>query len=154
VAVVGLAWSAVGAISAWPHGIAYANELAGGPEHIHELLSDSNCDWGQGLPDLADWQRGHADAPLAVWYFGTDPLLATMPVEPVELHRMPAEEALARVAGRYLAVGTTVLGGPAGRTEFADRLRGMRPCGRTATFLVFDFTAAVSRSGPCPRCSR
>ena len=30
-------------------------------------VSDGNYDWGQGLPELAAWQRAHHDAPLAVW---------------------------------------------------------------------------------------
>jgi hypothetical protein len=154
----GLAWTAVEALAVWPHGLCYANELAGGPDRIHELLSDSNCDWGQGLPDLAAWQRDHADAPLAVWYFGTDPLLATLPVEPVELQRLPPEQALRAVSGRYLAVGKSMLHGPTGQIELATRLRSLQPCGRTATFLIYDLTTVRSTAnlavGIAPRCAR
>jgi hypothetical protein len=34
------------------------------------LLSDSNLDWGQDLPLLADWQRRHLDRPVFLSYFG------------------------------------------------------------------------------------
>jgi len=43
------------AISTWrsyPAYLAYANELWGGPPRVHELLSDSNSDWGQQLKDV------------------------------------------------------------------------------------------------------
>src|SRR6185503_9776536 len=38
------------------------------------LLSDSNLDWGQDLPLLADWQQKHSGTRLYLSYFGsTDP---------------------------------------------------------------------------------
>jgi hypothetical protein len=36
-------------VRAFPNYIPYANELWGGPAKSHELLTDSNVDWGQGL---------------------------------------------------------------------------------------------------------
>ena len=36
----------------------------------HDLLGDSNLDWGQGLLALADWQRRHPADPLYLSYFG------------------------------------------------------------------------------------
>ena len=40
---------AVSSVWAFPNYIPYANELWGGPAKSHELLTDSNVDWGQGL---------------------------------------------------------------------------------------------------------
>jgi hypothetical protein len=140
--LVGLAWASAEALAVWPQGLAYANELAGGPGRVHEHLGDSNCDWGQGLPDLAAWQRDHADAPLAVWYFGSDPLLTTLPVEPVELHLLPTCQARPRIADRYLAVGKSMLSGPTGQIPLAAELRRLSPCARTTTFLIYDLRAA------------
>jgi hypothetical protein len=53
----------------FPNYIAFFNlpAQAYGPER---LLGDSNLDWGQDLTQLADWQRQHADVPLALAYFG------------------------------------------------------------------------------------
>jgi 4-amino-4-deoxy-L-arabinose transferase-like glycosyltransferase len=44
---------------AYPAYIAYANELWGGPPHVHELLSDSNSDWGQQLHDVRRYLDQH-----------------------------------------------------------------------------------------------
>lgn len=45
------------ASSAWafPLYLPYANEAWGGSAHLPQLLSDSNVDWGQQLPQVATW---------------------------------------------------------------------------------------------------
>jgi tetratricopeptide (TPR) repeat protein len=55
---------------AYPAYLAYANELWGGPSHVHELLSDSNSDWGQQLKAVKRYldQRGIKDCWFV--YFG------------------------------------------------------------------------------------
>ena len=55
---------------AWPDYIAYFNFVVGGERGGIKLLSDSNLDWGQDLPTLAQWQKQHPDTPLALAYFG------------------------------------------------------------------------------------
>jgi len=40
---------AASSVRAFPNYIPYANEVWGGPTHTHEILADSNVDWGQGL---------------------------------------------------------------------------------------------------------
>jgi hypothetical protein len=40
---------AASSLRAFPNYIPYANELWGGPAKTHEILADSNVDWGQGL---------------------------------------------------------------------------------------------------------
>lgn len=40
---------AASSLRAFPNYIAYSNELWGGPAKTHEILADSNVDWGQGL---------------------------------------------------------------------------------------------------------
>jgi hypothetical protein len=57
-------------LPAWPHYIAFFNVIAGGSRGGLELLTDSNLDWGQDLPLLAEWQRHHPDRPLYLSYFG------------------------------------------------------------------------------------
>lgn len=60
------------AIRIHPYQLAYFNSFVGGPVAGPRLLDDSNIDWGQDLPGLADWQAAHSGQPLALDYFGTD----------------------------------------------------------------------------------
>ena len=39
----------------------------------YRLVSGSDYDWGQGIPELARWQRQHHTS-LTLLYYGTDPL--------------------------------------------------------------------------------
>jgi Dolichyl-phosphate-mannose-protein mannosyltransferase len=47
-----LIFQAISTSHSYPAYLAYANELWGGPPRVHELLSDSNSDWGQQLKDV------------------------------------------------------------------------------------------------------
>jgi hypothetical protein len=143
VAALAVAWVGAESARAWPHGLCYVNDLWGGTEAGYRLVSDSNYDWGQGLPELAEWQREHG-GPLDVWYFGADPDLGRMPFRPVAPQDVPQ-----RVRGR-LAVGLTLLYGHQDN-EAAERavdlLRGREPIGRTSTFLIFDLSTDVADAG-------
>jgi hypothetical protein len=138
-------WGAWSALAVWPHGLCYVNELWGGTREGYRLVSDANYDWGQGLPELAQWQRqGGVDGPLDVWYFGTDAALRHLPLREVQLHNlglMRPEDVLAQVRGRYLAVSTTLLYGNCMTPSQAQAmvfLFQLRPVDRTQTFLIFD----------------
>ena len=146
---VGVLMAAMAAVSIWiwPHGIGFTNQLWGGTEGGYHHLSDSNYDWGQGLPELKEWNRTHnGDATLAIAYFGTDPAILFAPFKPISLYHAletGSPEELRRVAGtRYLAVSTSVLYGNEserlGHMTALHRLRSTRPVGRTQTFLIFD----------------
>jgi hypothetical protein len=141
----GVLWTASAALIVWPHGLSYVNELWGGTSRGYLHVSESNYDWGQGLKELARWQRVHGAGPLKVWYFGTDPALRTMPFTVVPLHVLPvrrAEDVLARVRGGYLAVSTTLLYGSKlteAQWQAAAYLRTRQPIARTMTFLIYDF---------------
>jgi hypothetical protein len=143
---VGLLWMAEAAVAVWPHGLCYTNELWGGTANGYRRLSDSNYDWGQGLPELAAWQRRCGVAALDVWYFGTDPALARLPLRAVDLQRVTGTTPAAvreELRGRRLAVSTTRLYGSASRCPAAVCLRSCRPVARTTTFLIYDFTREV-----------
>ncbi len=148
--VVGIVWTGVAAATHWPHGLCYVNEFWGGSDRGYLLLSDSNYDWGQGLKELADWQKDHDAAALDVWYFGSDPLLKQLPMRDLPLHVLPiagADDVLTRVRGHYLAVGTTLLYGRATTTQAHECsgafLRQCKPVARTTTFLIYDFSAVT-----------
>jgi hypothetical protein len=143
----GLLWAGAAAIRVWPQGLCYVNELWGGPRDGYRWVSEANYDWGQGLPELARWQRRHGVGQMSIWYFGTDPLFERLPLRPLSLHDLPLkgpEDVLARVRGQYLAVSTTLLYGPGfnldGYRAANQFLRSRRPVGRTSTFFIYDFT--------------
>lgn len=55
----------------FPHFLSYFNVVAGGPRNGSRWLLDSNLDWGQDLPALADaWNRA-SRPPLLLSYFGS-----------------------------------------------------------------------------------
>jgi hypothetical protein len=72
-----LSWIVGSVLLVYPHVMSYFNEAAGGPEHGHNHLVDSNIDWGQDLLYLRDWLREHPEVRplrLAVFHF-LDPRL-------------------------------------------------------------------------------
>jgi hypothetical protein len=70
-AIVLALWLAVGTGSVHPDEIAYANEAAGGPDELWRRLTDSNVDWGQDLPALADVIAGYPLRRLYLGHFGS-----------------------------------------------------------------------------------
>ena len=55
----------------FPHYLSYINQIVGGPDRGPHLLDDSNLDWGQDLPSLAQWQQQHPELDeLKLMYFG------------------------------------------------------------------------------------
>lgn len=62
---------AVETFCAYPDFIPFFNVAAGGARGGLGLLSDSNVDWGQDLPDLAAWQRQNPNYQLYLSYFGS-----------------------------------------------------------------------------------
>jgi 4-amino-4-deoxy-L-arabinose transferase-like glycosyltransferase len=64
-------WQALSTAWAYPHYLAYFNELAGGPSNGWRLLGDSNLDWGQGLKGLRTWMSRNHVPRLKLAYFGT-----------------------------------------------------------------------------------
>ncbi len=140
----GVVWTAVAACLVWPHGLCYVNELWGGTAHGYEVVSDSNYDWGQGMPELLAWQRQHG-GDIDVWYFGSGYVRQDPPLRSVPLHALKVdrpEDVLNHLHGRYLAVGTTMLYGQAtseaAHYQAAAFLRECKPVDRTMTFLIYD----------------
>lgn len=64
------ALTAIETLQSHPDYIAFFNAPVGGPENALNLLGDSNLDWGQDLPALAEWQQKHPDTTLYLSYFG------------------------------------------------------------------------------------
>lgn len=143
-----LTWLVADDARAWPDPLRYVNAFWSGPDQGYRVVSDSNYDWGQGLPELADWQQSHG-SPTAVWYFGTDPRFP-------DLQRYdPRRGALTALEARpnYLAVSTSLLyggyltaAGPA--RDVMLKLRELTPVARTRTFLIFDMDVLYAAGVP------
>ncbi len=58
-------------LAARPYFIPFFNAPAGGARGGLRLLSDSNLDWGQGLPALRRWMAGHHVERVNLCYFGS-----------------------------------------------------------------------------------
>ncbi len=55
----------------YPNYVSYFNFVAGGSENGYKVLADSNVDWGQDLPGLADFLRERGiTTPIYLSYFG------------------------------------------------------------------------------------
>ncbi|OWK43544.1 hypothetical protein FRUB_03143 [Fimbriiglobus ruber] len=141
-----LALNVAVAATAWPDGLLYTNELYGGTVRGREIYSDSNYDWGQGLPDLKVWYQEHRGQPLFVWFYGTDPQILMPPFKLFEIHREPnvTPALVAEAVGNgYLAVGVTLLDGcPDRRPELlavVEWLKTQKEVGRTGTFVIYQF---------------
>ncbi len=114
------------------HYLSYFNELAGGPRNGHNILLDSNIDWGQDLGRLGEWLRERQiEDPVNLCYFGTaDPRYHGIPhINLPGGYAFEPEAAFseARIPG-YLAISATHLHGvyfspPTRRAwqEFLDR---------------------------------
>jgi hypothetical protein len=138
----GILWSAWATASVWPSGLCYTNELWGGTSNGYRLLSDSNYDWGQGLPELARWQRQHRLASMDVWYYGTDPALYRLPLRELCWNALAADPDRLRelVQGRFFAASTSLVYGSNRDDPAARFLRTCTPVARTSTFLIYNFT--------------
>jgi len=140
---------AVECATVWPDGVRFTNQLWGSTDRGHERLADSNYDWGQGLPELAEWQREHADRPLFVWYYGGDPAVLKSPFVHLPVHLMPQPgvgEVKQQVGNGYFAVSLTLLSAcPDRRPEVVaviDWLKGRTPVAHTGTFFIYDLREA------------
>jgi hypothetical protein len=65
-----IGWLAIEVFAAHPNYIPYFNQLIP-PEQKRFHLVDSNLDWGQDLPVLANWQKDNKVKEIRLGYFGT-----------------------------------------------------------------------------------
>ncbi len=71
-AVLLSSWYAISAVIIWPNYLSYFNEFIGGPDNGWKYLRDSNIDWGQDLPQLAEYMRKNNLSEITLEYFGQD----------------------------------------------------------------------------------
>jgi hypothetical protein len=66
-----IVWHVIGAVRIFPHHLSYFNELAGPSSNWHNLLVDSNLDWGQDLIALRQLMDSRGIEHVRLAYFGT-----------------------------------------------------------------------------------
>lgn len=147
IVALGIGGNVVADVRVWPEALCFTNAAWGGTQIGYRWLSDSNYDWGQGLPELRDWSEAHQVETVDVWYFGTDPRVHLPPLRELPLHsaewlggRAPAEI----VRGKCIAVSTTLLFGAYADPSESGRaalqiFRRQQPVSRTTTFWIYDF---------------
>jgi 4-amino-4-deoxy-L-arabinose transferase-like glycosyltransferase len=70
VVVLLLVFQATSVMHAFPAYVSYANEAAGGPAAVHNLLSDSSSDWGQQMKAVRRYTDAHGIKDCWFAYFG------------------------------------------------------------------------------------
>jgi hypothetical protein len=70
VVILLLVFQAASVLHSFPAYISYANEAAGGPAGVHELLSDSSADWGQQMKAVKLYTDAHQIKSCWFAYFG------------------------------------------------------------------------------------
>jgi len=68
---MGMTWYILTAVLIWPDYLSYFNEAVGGPRGGYRYLRDSNIDWGQDLPALAEYMEKNDIDKVKLMYFGT-----------------------------------------------------------------------------------
>jgi 4-amino-4-deoxy-L-arabinose transferase-like glycosyltransferase len=92
-AVILLAGLATETCCAYPDFIPFFNIACGGTRNGWRLLGDSNVDWGQELPALAQWINDHPGYQLQLIYFGTaDPRYYGIHYVPIEGGYAPPDQ--------------------------------------------------------------
>ena len=99
-------------VSIAPDYLAYFNGLSGGAGTGYRKLVDSNLDWGQDLPRLADWLAARGTNRVALAYYGTAPA-AAYGIDAVALRRaaQPAQPRFAAISATLLQ-GVSLCGDP------------------------------------------
>ncbi|MFQ3593284.1 MAG: hypothetical protein SNJ82_08870 [Gemmataceae bacterium] len=136
-------WAVLVALSAWPNGLSFVNEFYARSQPAYRWVSESNFDWGHGVPLLKKWATAHAGEKLPVWYYGADPALGSEPFELVRLHEGDIDANLQRLRGRYLAVSATLVYGPPLSplvVETRKRLHSREPIVCIGTFLIYEMS--------------
>jgi hypothetical protein len=126
---------AASSLRAFPNYLSYSNELWGGPSETYRVLTDSNVDWGQGLPAVRRYIETHAATPCWLAYFGSaDPSYYHLPctlltVFSAGIWERPLDEIPPVIQGTVLVSATEMSGQIWGPRELNpyEKFRTARP---------------------------
>jgi hypothetical protein len=133
-------------VQAGPDRLVYQNALWSSQVQARHHLTDSNYDWGQGLPQLREWWQHHDQPDLYVWYYGGDTAALQPPFRFLALQHEKEPNALtlvARTRTGVLAVSESFFTAcPDRRPEtlaVLDWLQQQQPIATTSTFRIYQF---------------
>lgn len=148
VVAASVAWTVTSSLVAFPESLAYFNALGGGVSRGHELMVESNSDWGQDLFELQRWLDDHPQvSELHLAYFGAvDPRLLGIEFElPPRARETPTADGSQPVlAPGWYAVSTSHLHG-VGRFAFDGE--GTYRSVPDSGFTYFEQLEPVDRAG-------
>jgi len=153
VVAVALGWTIVQAALIYPNYLPYMNPLAAGKPHW-QLLGDSNLEWGDNIPALADYLRAHGETAVTA---ATSAGWETLQLQGITYYPLLVSPSENEVTTRYVAVGASFLSGsnvPRGlRERFLASYRNEVPeasFGGTI-FLYHTHPAAPALTAPLPK---
>lgn len=133
---------AIGTLLVAPHHLAYFNEFIGGANNGPRYLGDSNIDWGQDLPLLADYYREFEGDALRYSYFGaSDPAYYGIKEAPiVDFEGNINDFARANPSpGQYAISVNHLQSGITDQPDLFDWFRSKEPIGHLGySILLFD----------------
>jgi 4-amino-4-deoxy-L-arabinose transferase-like glycosyltransferase len=144
-----LASSVVAAAAIYPNYLSFFNLLCGGPENAPYITHDSNVDWGQDLPALAEWQHQHPEAkPMRLCYFGT----AVPQAYGVQAEVCSLQDTFQPREGYYAMSVTSLVSlrrySALNRVD-VDWLQKFKPCGRAGySILIYRFGDPSNPASP------
>ena len=146
-------------LNAYPHYLAYFNNLTRHTQTSHHYLVDSNLDWGQGFIALRKWLDENPDSkPLYLSYYTfTDPELYGITYTPLA----PAPDAPPTLAqrfdpppGRYALSATTLQGIMVSAPDTYDWFRHREPIARPGqAIFVYDIPRRKPPPGWIAQCT-
>ena len=134
VIALGMTWLAISSVSVFPQDLAYFNEWIGGPKNGWKYLADSNVDWGQNYPELADYLKRNDIKEVRSFLFSFDNPWHYMPEgslapQPWPSAATPSGQRYHPEPGIY-AISANILTGllmPAGQEDYLAEFRSRTP---------------------------
>jgi hypothetical protein len=135
VVILAPVWLFIQTARVYPNGISYFNEVAGGPSAGIRYLTDSNLDWGQGLPELERHMHARHIPSVRLAYFGNDipgRFFSRQMIEgvPVPWSEGAVKERELQMRTGYYAISATLLTGqffPPSQRDYFKSFRRLRP---------------------------
>lgn len=140
-----LAWLAVSSLRFYPHGISYFDEWIGSPSNAWKYLADSNVDWGQDWPDVAEYAKRNRIQTINTFILGFDSpwhyIKEGVSPQPWPSQSSPAGYHFQPQPGVY-AVGANLLSGlayPVGYEDYLDFFQRRVPDGQAGySVLIYN----------------
>ncbi|HJZ79476.1 MAG TPA: glycosyltransferase family 39 protein, partial [Pyrinomonadaceae bacterium] len=107
VAIIVMAWTVAEAVRAFPNHMSYMNQLASARPHWW-YLSDSNVEWGDDAPQVAEYLRARGESRVRSAFLGDFIMLHHYGVQPLELAN---PDGVVPEPTRYTAIGAGFLNG-------------------------------------------